>query len=98
MWARDVKADLTRLRDHYGIKTIVCLLNDAELRSLKVRDYKLQCLAHNLHYVSLPMIEMAAPDDFYAAAALIAELKARLGNGEVLAVHCKVGAVQVESG
>jgi len=25
------------------------------------------------------MIEMAAPDDFYAAAALIAELKARLG-------------------
>jgi hypothetical protein len=36
VWARDVKADLARLRDHYGVRTIVCLLNDAELRSLKV--------------------------------------------------------------
>jgi hypothetical protein len=35
VWARDLKADLTRLRDHHGVTTVVCLLNEAELRSLK---------------------------------------------------------------
>lgn len=34
---RDLGADLRRLRQHYGVTQLVCLLNDAELRSLGVR-------------------------------------------------------------
>ena len=71
---------------------MVCLLSDAELRCLKVRDYAAAVRAHNLSYVNLPMIEMAAPDDFDEACALISDLRRRIeSEGEVLAVHCKGG-------
>ena len=91
-WARDLDADLIRLRDHFGVTTVACLLNDAELRSLKVRDYADVVRSHNVQYVNLPMIEMAAPDDFHEAAAFIDDLRRRVDEaGEVLAVHCKGG-------
>jgi hypothetical protein len=48
----------------------------------KVRHYRQQCLAHKPSLVVLPMIEMATPDGFCAATTLIAELNARLGNGQ----------------
>jgi hypothetical protein len=34
---RDLTTDLQRLKEHFGVSSLVCLLNDAELRSLGVR-------------------------------------------------------------
>jgi hypothetical protein len=51
-----------------------------------VRDYAAAVRAHNLQYVTLPMIEMAAPDDFDDAAALVSDCRRRIEGGEVLAV------------
>ena len=61
---RDVRMDLRRLKEHFGVTTIACLLNEAELRSLSVRNYKKDVEASGLVFLSLPMIDMAPPDDF----------------------------------
>ena len=86
VWTRDLNVDLIRLRDHFGVTTVVCLLSEVELRCLKVREYATCVLAHHLQYVTLPMIEMAAPDSFDDACALVADLRRRIERGEVLAV------------
>jgi len=85
VWVRDLKVDLTRLRDHFRVTTIVSLLSEAELRTLKVRGYHTAVLSHGLQLVSLPMVEMAAPGNFDDACALVSDLRRRVEEGEVLA-------------
>jgi hypothetical protein len=38
-WKRDMTADLSRLRDFFNVTTVVCLLNDYELRVSLLLSY-----------------------------------------------------------
>mmetsp|Transcript_6316 Transcript_6316/g.13929 ORF Transcript_6316/g.13929 Transcript_6316/m.13929 type:complete len:204 (+) Transcript_6316:116-727(+) len=88
---RHVDEDLQRLRDHFQVTTIVCLLNAAELRSFSLRNYEDHVTQSGLSYISFPIVECAAPDSLPTAAAFVETLVQRLQLGEVLAVHCRGG-------
>ena len=58
-WARDLDADLRQLISTHGVKVVVCLLSDAELRALGVgRDYAARVRKAGLELVQLPIVEM----------------------------------------
>ncbi|GFR40923.1 hypothetical protein Agub_g1579 [Astrephomene gubernaculifera] len=90
-YARDLRADLSRLKQEHGVHVIVCLLPDAELRYLRVRDYAAAVAAHHMTYMQLPIIEMAPPDDMQRACALVEGVVEQLQAGRTVVVHCKGG-------
>lgn len=78
------------------MKTIVCLLNDYEVRSVgcDVRKYESACLEAEVTLIKYPIIEMAPPSDlqqFHAdLVARVGTLLLTEGAGNVL-VHCRGG-------
>lgn len=70
-WRRNLDADLDRLQEEFGVSTILCLLSQAELNGLKLRDYEDRVRAKGFQFISFPIVEMAAPDSLKQAAALI---------------------------
>mmetsp|Transcript_20204 Transcript_20204/g.51172 ORF Transcript_20204/g.51172 Transcript_20204/m.51172 type:complete len:206 (-) Transcript_20204:82-699(-) len=88
---RDLAKDLRVLRDTHGVTTIVCLLNDAELRSFQLRHYSRGVTSAGFQLISHPIIEMAPPDDAALTDTVIEECAARLQQGQVLAMHCRGG-------
>jgi len=51
-----------------GVKVILCLLSDFEIRSIgcKVPDYEQACLNFEIKLIKFPIIEMAPPEDLEA--------------------------------
>ncbi|GLC37995.1 Cyclin-dependent kinase inhibitor 3 [Pleodorina starrii] len=90
-YCRDVRADLARLRQVHGTHAVVCLLPEAELRYLKVRDYGSRVAEHGMEYLQLPIIEMAAPSDMRLAAAAVDWAAAHVQAGRTVVMHCKGG-------
>jgi len=76
-WCRDLDTDLDRLKNDFGVTTILCLLSQAELLSLRLRHYAEGVKAKGLHLITFPIVEMAAPDSFRKTTALIELIERR---------------------
>ena len=63
-YARDIDTDVKNFALS-GIKLIVCLLNDYEIRSIgcDVKKYEKACLKNGIELFKYPIIEMAPPED-----------------------------------
>ena len=63
-YARDIGVDVKNYANK-GIKLIVCLLNDYEIRSIgcDVKKYEQACKANGVELFKYPIIEMAPPED-----------------------------------
>ncbi|EFJ48513.1 hypothetical protein VOLCADRAFT_104694 [Volvox carteri f. nagariensis] len=91
LYRRDLHADLARLRQVHGVHAVVCLLPEAELRYLKVRNYAAAVEKHDMEYLQLPIIEMTAPSDLLLAISLVEAVAAHLQAGRTVIMHCKCG-------
>ena len=97
--ARDLRADLARLRNNFGATCIVCLLSAAELRSIGVAgDYGGAVASAGMAFLSFPIIEGAASAAGGAvtnigqtAEQLVHPVVARLRAGEGVVMHCRGG-------
>ena len=91
-WERDLDADLRQLTSTHGVKVVVCLLSDAELRALGVgRDYAARVRNAGLELVQLPIVEMFAPADMHFAAKMIDLVLGHLESGRRTVLHCRGG-------
>jgi len=95
---RDLSSDLRRLRDHFGCGMLVCLLNEAELRTLGVRcDYQEAVVAAGLQFVHYPVIEGASaaekgePRGMEAAHGIIETIVGAIMAGVRVVMHCRGG-------
>lgn len=70
-WCRSLDADLDRLKTHFGVTTILCLLSQAELNSLRLRHYTEAVQKKGIQLLMFPIVEMAAPDSLNKTAAII---------------------------
>lgn len=92
-YSRDLATDLRHFQS-CGVSTVVCLLNQYELRTLGVdlRQYQTICGSLGLTLVEYPMVEMAAPEDLHTFESQVA---ARIAEGMVAGqsflVHCRGG-------
>ncbi|CAO3683082.1 unnamed protein product [Umbelopsis vinacea] len=90
---RDLDLDFARLNRQFGITTIVCCLNDAELGFLGApwpRYYEL-ALRHNIEIIRLPMLEGSCPHTIEEIDAVIDLATEKMKRGENVLTHCRGG-------
>eukprot|EP00892_Ulva_mutabilis_P010555 jgi/Ulvmu1/7872/UM004_0103.1 len=88
---RDAKADLQCLKSKHSIDMVVCLLNEAELRSLGLREYGKRVEEEGMNYLVFPVIDMCAPEDPDKARRLIETIAHQYLLGQNILVHCRAG-------
>jgi hypothetical protein len=86
-----VRDDLTRLREQYGAKVLVTLLEEFEMRRLGIPG--LLDVARRMHFRVLwfPIPDVTAPVDLPATAKLVGQVVDALTTGETVVVHCRGG-------
>lgn len=92
-YARDINTDVANYAKA-GIKLIVCLLNDYEIRSIgcDVKKYEKACVNNGIELFKYPIIEMAPPEDvgrFHSD--VVEKVLATMANGQNVLAHCRGG-------
>ncbi len=87
-----LEADLATIRD-WGARVVVSLIEAREFEALGVTDLGAHVEALGLDWYSLPLADMAAPDDHFEAAwkCLGAKLLETLSGGGSILLHCRGG-------
>ena len=93
-YARDIGQDVQVYASTHGIKLIICLLNDYEIRSIgcDVKKYERACQQHGIELMKYPIIEMAPPEDvaqFHAD--VVAKVLESMRQGHNVLAHCRGG-------
>jgi protein-tyrosine phosphatase len=91
LWDRDLAADLARMREVYGVDTLVSLVEDHELADLHIADLADRAEAAGMAVIRFPIVDVSVPRDQAAFAALIGDLITRIRAGQTVALHCKGG-------
>lgn len=89
-WARDLAADLDRLRDTCALDALAPLIEDHELASLQIPRLVEEAEARGIAVLRLPIPDGGTPDP-QAARALVATLRALARAGRRVVVHCRGG-------
>lgn len=90
-WNRDLDADLLRLRDHHGVRCLVCLLEDHELHELRIPDLAERCEFYGIEPLRFAIPDGGVPDSRPSHAFLIERILENARNGKSVAVHCRAG-------
>ncbi len=91
LWNRNLQADLQRLRTHYDVERLVCLLEAEELHALGIPDLLAEAEANGLTPEHLPIPDDGLPDSIAAFSALVNKLVKAVRFGETILIHCKGG-------
>ena len=90
-WQRDLQADLARLKTHYGVDRLVCLLGAEELAGLGIATLLAEAEALGLATENLPIVDDDLPNSLEAFTALVDRILAATAAGETVVVHCRGG-------
>ena len=87
-----VRDDLLRLRDFYGAKVLVTLLEEFEMKKTLAIPELLQT-ARRLKLRSLwfPIPDVTAPSEIEGVATLVDDIVDAMSTGETVVVHCRGG-------
>jgi len=91
IWKRDLKVDLDRLREHYDVDRLVCLLEEDELEHLGIPDLLAQAQARGIQTEHLPIPDEGLPASMEVFSALVNQVVGALASGETVLIHCKGG-------
>ena len=93
VWARDLHADLRRLRHVHKARTLVTLLTDEEVRALGIEELPEAVAVHGIEHLRLAIRDGAAPaaDQDDVVMALLHAVVQRLQDGGTVVVHCRAG-------
>lgn len=86
-----VRGDLTRLRDQYGAKVLVTLLEEFEMRRLGIPELLDVARRMRFRVLWFPIPDVTAPADLPATAKLVGQVVDALTAGETVVVHCRGG-------
>ena len=93
VWARDLHADLRRLRHVHKVQTLVTLLAEDESRALGIEELSDAVVVHGIEHLRLAIKDGAAPTPAQedAAMALLQAVVRRLEDGRTVVAHCRAG-------
>ena len=86
-----VRDDLLRLRDFYGAKVLVTLLEEFEMRRLAIPELLPTARRLRLRSLWFPIPDVTAPSDLGGAARLVDDILGAMSSGETVVVHCRGG-------
>jgi ADP-ribosylglycohydrolase len=105
--ARDLAADVERLRAHWAVDTFVLLVEDHELVETRTSDIASRMAAHGIDLVRFPVTDLDVPTDIEATRGLLESIGDRLRAGSNVVVACLgglgrtgtiIGSLLVEAG
>jgi hypothetical protein len=88
---RDLEADARRLRNHWGVDTLLLLVEDHELRMTGVPDIVEVMARHGVEVVRHPVRDMDVPADPAAYRRTLDGIEARVRDGRTVVVACRGG-------
>ncbi len=86
-----MQADLARLKTHYGVDQLVCLLEAEELEQLGISTLLAEANALGLTTENLPIVDDELPTSLEGFTALVDRILVATAAGETVAVHCRGG-------
>lgn len=89
-WERDLSIDARDLAEKYGTQLLVSLVEDHELRELKIEGLVTAFEARGVRVLRLPFPDQGVPSLDLAKTAVTAVLESA-SRGENVAIHCKGG-------
>lgn len=90
-YQRDLRADLTRLRDVHGAKVLVCTIERHEFRSQKIEAYFEIAKELGIDVLWYPVVDGSTPRHIGKFRKLVREMVRRMRYGDNVVVHCKAG-------
>jgi protein-tyrosine phosphatase len=86
-----VRDDLLRLRDFYGAKVLVTLLEEFEMQKLAIPELLTTARRLRLRTLWFPIPDVSVPSDLDGAVTLVDGIVERMSRGETVVVHCRGG-------
>jgi len=86
-----VRDDLLRLRDFYGAKVLVTLLEAFEMKKLAIPELLPTARRLRLRSLWFPIPDVTAPSDLEGAGRLVDAIVDAMSAGETVVVHCRGG-------
>lgn len=90
-WARDLTVDLTCLRDTFGAKRIVTLMELHEMRDLGIGDLFERGRSLGLEMIHVSIVDGGVPASLDVMVELVDGVLASARAGETVVIHCKGG-------
>lgn len=90
-WARDLAADLQRLKTVYETAILVSLIEDHELDLLQIQQLPEAAAAAGIALRRFPIADVSVPADASLVSALVAEIGGYARAGKNLVIHCRGG-------
>jgi CRISPR-associated protein (TIGR02584 family) len=90
LWRRDLAMDLDELV-RQGVTDLVCLLQDKDLKKLKIPHLVPEATARGLQVHCLPIADQGVPGSRKALVELLATVQQRLTDGASVVIHCEGG-------
>lgn len=90
-WARDLRADLTAIKERYGASQLVTLMEEWELEHLGIAD--IFTVARELGLITrhVQIVDGGVPRSMDVMIDLVGEILDALQGGETVVVHCRGG-------
>lgn len=89
-WERDLSVDARDLAEKYATRVLVSLVEDHELRELKIEGLVAACEARAIRVLRRPFADQGVPS-LELAKGIVAEVLEAAGRGENVVIHCKGG-------
>jgi ADP-ribosylglycohydrolase/protein-tyrosine phosphatase len=90
-WDRDLQADVSRLRETYGTKHLVSLIEDQEFDLLHIAELRATAVASGIALHRLPIVDVSVPTSDAAVCDLVFSITVWAANGETVVIHCRGG-------
>ncbi len=87
----DWLADEVKRFKESGVKTLVSLLEKDEIQELGLRDEERLCNQQQIEYINFPIKDRTIPSEQVAVDKLIKLLDDKVGKGEKVLIHCRMG-------
>jgi protein-tyrosine phosphatase len=91
IWARDLGADLERLRTVERVDVLVCLVEDHELVAMQIPDLVPRAEALGFAVLRLPIRDVDVPSSPEKLRAVLAQIQAATAADQRVVVHCAGG-------
>ncbi len=91
IWQRDLQTDLARLKHHYDVDRLVCLLDRPELAALGIPTLLDEAQALAIATENLAIVDDELPTDLTEFTALVDRILVATAAGETVAIHCRGG-------
>lgn len=90
-WQRDLRLDLTRLREVFSTDILVSLIEDEEFEWLNINNLPKMAEEFGIRFWHFPIVDDSVPSDMDDAMKLVEKMIKAISENKTVVVHCRGG-------